>query len=587
MKKLKTFAKIITGFIAVILSVQSCSKSSPVNNNGGGGGNTDTSKTIIPPTEPTIAASQGFFLDNWQPKTWSAPANQAATKPSSVGAATVTVDLSQEITKISPNEYGNNSNPFMGQIATVPTLISNITDLAPGIIRFPGGSLSDVYFWNQSSAPPADAPAQLLDYTGTASAAEYWFGNNSDPYTMTVDDYYSTLLQTKSTGLITVNYGYARYGTSAHPDQVAAHLAADWVRYDKGRTKYWEVGNENYGNWEAGYRIDQTMNQDGQPQLQDGTTYGTHFKVFADSMRAAAAEVGNTNIKIGIVVTGSDDSNNSTGPDNWNAKVLAAAGNTPDFFVVHNYYTPYNQNSSPAVILGTPIPGTSTMMQWIKSSATNAGVTQKPVAMDEWNIFATGSSQMVSNVAGVHAVMVLGEALKNQISMTSRWDLANSWDNGDDQGMFNNSAPGQGAEPNAPAWNPRPAFYYIYYFQNYVGDHLVSTSSNSGDIVGYGSSWSSGQAGVIIVNKGSGDHVVQVNFKNYAAGSNYYYFTLNGGTDNAPFSHMVYVNGVGPATASGGPSGFKTIKAWSAGIAGGIIVTVPANGAVYLVADAK
>jgi hypothetical protein len=227
------------------------------------------------------------------------------------------------------------------------------------------------------------------------------------------------------------------------------------------------------------------------------------------------------------------------------------------------------------------------MMQWIKTSVANAGVTQKPVAMDEWNLFATGSSQMVSNVAGVHAVMVLGEALKNQVSMTSRWDLANAWDNGDDQGMFNNSSPANGAEPNAPAWNPRPAFYYMYYFQNYIGDHLVSTTSNTADIVGYGSSWSSGQAGVILVNKGSGNHVVVVTFKNYRAGSNYYYYTLNGGTDNAPFSHEVFVNGTGPSGDSGGPAGFKSIAAKSAAIQGGIVVTVPANGAVYLVADSK
>ena len=584
MKKINKTTITIIGFAMIL---QACSKEKTTNN-GGGGNTTDTSTTIIPPTEPTIASTQGFFLDNWQAKTFTVPNYQVVSKPALLGPVTVTVDLSQEITKVSDNEYGNNANPFMGQISTVPALITNISELAPGIIRFPGGSLSDVYFWNQSSQAPADAPAQLLDDNGNASAAGYWFGNDvGATWTMTVDDYYSALQQTNSTGLITVNYGYARYGTSPHPDQVAAHLAADWVRYDKGRTKYWEVGNENYGNWEAGYRIDQTMNQDGQPQLQDGTTYGTQFQVFADSMRAAAAEVGNTNIKIGIVVTGGDDSNNSTGPDNWNAKVLAAAGNTPDFYVVHNYYTPYDQNSTPAVILSTPIPGTSVMTQWIKSSASNAGVTQKPIAMDEWNIFATGSSQMVSNVAGVHAVMVLGEALKNQISMTSRWDLANAWDNGDDQGMFNNSSPNTGAEPNAAAWNPRPAFYYMYYFQNYIGDHLVTTTSNGADVVGYGSSWSSGQAGVILVNKGSGDHVVVVKFKNYAAGIRYYYYTLNGGSDNPPFSHMVYVNGTGPTGDSGGPAGFKTIDARSSNIQGGIAVTVPANGAVFLVADSK
>lgn len=586
---MKNINKLVLSIISCTLLLQACKKDNNNTNTTKGEG-TDTTTTIIPPTEPAIANTQGFFLDNWQAKTWVAPASQTVAKPTSVGPVTITVDLSKEITKVSSYEYGNNANPFMGEISTVPALISNITALAPNIIRFPGGSLSDVYFWNQSSQGPADAPAQLLDNNGSPSAAGYWYGNNSSYNgTMTVDDYYSTLQQTKSTGLITVNYGYARYGTSANPVAAAAHLAADWVRYDKGRTKYWEVGNEIYGNWEAGYRIDPTLNKNGQPAIQDGTTYGTHFTIFADSMRAAATEVGNTGIKIGIVIDGADDSNAGGNGQisNWNSKVFAAEGNSADFFVVHNYYTPYQQNSSPDVILGTPISGTSQMMSWIKSSALLAGTTQKPVAMDEWNIFSTGSAQMVSSVAGVHAVMVLGEALKNQISMASRWDLANGWSGDDDMGMFSNSAPNEDAEPNAPAWNPRPAFYYMYYFQNYIGDHLVSTTTNSSDIVSYGSSWSSGQAGVILVNKSSGDHVVNVNFKNYAAGTKYYYYTLNGGTDNAPFSHKVYINGTGPTTGSGGPTNYATIAAKSANIQGGITVTVPALGVVYLVADKK
>jgi len=589
---MKNFNKLCMVLIVCCALLQACSKDNATKNNGGGG-TTDTGTstgTIVQPTEPAIASTQGFFLDNWQAKTFTAPATKTATKPAAAGATVVTVDLSKEITKVSGYIYGNNANPFMGPIATVPVLMGNISSLSPNIIRFPGGSLSDVYFWDQSSQAPTDAPAQLLDYQGNASAADYWYGNSTASFTMTVDNYYTVLQQTKSTGLITVNYGYARYGTSANPVQTAAHYAANWVRYDKGRTKYWEVGNEIYGNWEAGYRIDPNANKDGQAQIQDGTTYGNHFKIFADSMRAAAAQVGNTSIKIGIVVDGANDANANVTEgqvNNWNANVLTAAGNTADFFVVHNYYTPYDQNSNAATILGTPIAGTSDMMAWIKSSASGAGVTQQPVAMDEWNIQSTGSSQMVSNVAGVHAVMVLGEALKNQISMSSRWDLANAWDNGDDMGMFNNSSANGGAEPNAPDWNPRPAFYYMYYFQNYIGDHLVSTSSNDADIVGYGSSFSSGQAGVILVNKGSGDHVVTVTFKNYAIGTKYYYYTLNGGTDNAPFSHKVYVNGVGPAGGSGGPATYTTIAANTANVQGGILVTVPANGAVYLVTDSK
>jgi len=586
---MKTFNKTFLLIAGCGILLQACKKGDSSNNSGGGGTTDTTPTTITPPTEPALASTQGFFLDNWQAKTWVAPSTKAATKPSASGAIIVTVDVSKEITKVSNLEYGNNTNPFMGQISTVPTLINNISSLSPKILRFPGGSLSDVYFWDQSGTAPADAPAQLLDDNGNASAAGYWFGNSSASTTMTVDDYYSTLQQTKSTGLITVNYGYARYGTSANPVATAAHYAANWVRYDKGRTTYWEVGNEIYGNWEAGYRIDQTQNKDGQAQIQDGTTYGNHFKVFADSMRAAAAEVGNTSIKIGVVLDGAADQNGASEGQvsNWNNNVLTAEGNSADFFVLHNYYTPYEQNSQPSVILGTPAPGTSQMMAWVKTSVANAGVTQKPVAMDEWNIFSTGSSQMVSNIAGLHAVMTLGEALKDQISMASRWDLANSYDNGDDMGMFNNSAPYQGAEPGAPAWNPRPAFYYMYFFQNFIGDHLLTTASSNGDISAYGSSYTSGQAGVILVNTGTGNRVVTVNFKNFNAGASYYYYTLNGGTDNAPFSHQVYVNGIGPSTSTGGPANYATIPASTASISGGITVSIPAYSAVFLVADKK
>jgi hypothetical protein len=578
--------KLITVIIAIGLTgLQSCKKDQPPVKPQDPGTVTNTDPgTIIAGTDPAIAGTQGFFLDNWQPKTFTAPVTVAAVKPSTDGAVTVNVDLSQIITKASKNMYGNNTNPYMGQYVDQPALMTNITALAPGILRAPGGSLSDVYFWNAANGQaPADAPAALLDNNGTSSSAYYWYGNNTQSTTFTIDNYYKVLQQTNSTGLITVNYGYARYGTSTHPDQVAAHLAADWVRYDKGRTKYWEVGNENYGNWEAGYRINTANNKDGQPAVLTGTVYGTHFKVFADSMRKAATEVG-AQIKIGIVLTSDDDVANNAGVTNWNAGVLGAAGNSPDYYVVHNYYTPYNQNSTADVILNTPAPATASMMQWVKTSSSNAGLTQKPVALDEWNIQAVGSSQNVSNIAGLHAVMVLGEAIKNQFSMASRWDLANNWGGGDDQGMFN-----IGDEPGGIAkWNARPAFYYMYFFQKYFGDRMVSATANSSDVASYGSTFSSGEAGVILVNKGSGNRVVTVNFKNFLAGTNYYYYTLSGGADNPPFSHQVLVNGTGPANGtSGGPANYATIAASTAAVKGGINVAIPAHGAVFLIVDKK
>ncbi|MDB5136626.1 MAG: hypothetical protein JWP37_3229 [Mucilaginibacter sp.] len=567
-----------------LLAIYSCKKD-PAGNKTTTNTNTvppstgNTPETIVKGTDPDNALTQGFFLDNsWQAKTFVAPTTQDITKPP-VSSITVSIDLSKVITKVSPYLFGNNTNPFMGQFVDQPVLMSNLTTLSPNILRFPGGSLSDIYFWNGTNQAPADAPPQLLDLNGTSSAAGYWYGNNTASWTFTLDNYYKVLQQVHSTGLITVNYGYARYGTGAHPDQAAAHLAADWVRYDKGRTKYWEIGNENFGTWEAGYRINTTNNHDGQPAMLTPDLYGTHFKVFADSMRAAAKETGAT-IQIGIVLT---EANDNIG--GWNAGVLAAAGNSADFFVVHNYYTPYQQNSTPDVILSTPVPVTKSTMDWVKSSVQGAGVTQKPVAMDEYNITSIGSNQMVSQIAGVHGVMVLGEMLKNQFSMGARWDLANAWDKGDDMGMFNNQSDPSNIEPGAPAWNARPAFYYMYYFQKYFGDRMVaSTVNGSSDILSYASSFTSGQAGDILVNKSSNDHTVILSISNFLPGTKYYFYVLKGGVD-ALFSRKVNINGNVTSAVSGGPDNFISIPANSAAIQGGITVDVPAYGVVYLVAD--
>ena len=560
---MKSIYKIIAGLIVVAYSCKKTpenNNNNPVDNNQPPTTTGNTPGTIKKGTDPQVSSAQGFFLtDSWQEKTFTVPASTLTVSKPSVSDVTVTLDMSQITTKVSPLVFGNNANPFMGRIIDQPALMSSLTTLAPNIIRFPGGSLSDVYFWNKGfNQNPADAPAQLLDANGTASAAGYWYGKNTDDWTMTVDNYYSVLQQTKSTGIITVNYGYARYGTGSNPVAAAAHLAADWVRYDNGRTKYWEVGNELFGNWEAGYRINTGANQDGQPAVITSGLYGTHFKVFADSMHAAAQQIGKT-IQVGIVISSANDLNASGQVANWNAGVLAAAGNTPDFFVVHNYYTPYLQNSNADVILATPVSGTASMMNWVRSSVAGANVSQKPVAMDEYNIFSTGSNQMVSQIAGVHAVMVLGESLKSQISMVSRWDLANAWANGDDMGMFNNSSHNGETEPGASQWQARPAYYYMYYFQKYFGDRMVaSTVTGSNTILSYASMFSSGQAGDILVNTSASDQKVTIGINNFLPGTNYYYYVLQGGSDGT-FSRKVVINGSGPAGASGGPANFTGI----------------------------
>src|SRR5258705_3164219 len=303
--------------------------------------------TVNPQVDPQLASTIGFFIDDWEPKNFTIPSSfTSASLPTGV-TSTVTIDRSNVITKIPRSIAGNNANIWMTQMVTEPSLIDHLTTLHPHIIRFPGGSLSDVFFWNsQVNTPPADAPANLVQANGTTAAAGYWFGTNPASWTCSVDNYYNMLQQTNNKGMITVNYGYARYGTGTNPAAKAAHLAADWIRYDNGRTKYWEVGNENFGDWEAGYRINLPANMDGQPEILTGQLYGQHFKVFADSMRKAAQEIGKT-IYIGAVTAEAQPQSWETSTRrNWNSGLLGAVTNSPDYYVVHNYYTPYNTNSN-------------------------------------------------------------------------------------------------------------------------------------------------------------------------------------------------------------------------------------------------
>jgi len=563
-----------------------CKKSpaAPGGDNGGGGNNNPPpDSSVVTPQDPEVAKTIGFFLNDWAAKSFTAPAFEDGAVPASA-SDTVVVDASTVLTKIPTNLFGNNANIWMGQYVTEPVLLNHITNLHPKIIRFPAGSLSDMYFWNaDKDAKPADAPTYLLDANGNKTTAGYWYGKNAESWTCSVDNYYAMRQQTGNEGMITVNYAYARYGTSADPVAAAAHLAADWVRYDNGRTKYWEIGNENYGDWEANYRIDIAQNKDGQPAIQTGELYGKHYKVFADSMRKAAQDVGAT-IYIGSqLVEHAPQGWETVTTKTWNAGVLTQAGSATDFYIMHNYYTPYNTNSSAIDILNTAATSTQQMTDYVSQSITTANAPVKPFALTEYNIFATGSKQMVSQVAGMHAIMVLGELMKHQYGEASRWDLANGWDSGNDMGLFSLAD-----DPDATKWTPRPAFYYLYFMQKMLGDRYVgSTTKGSADVVSYASTFTSGQLQVTLVNKSTTDKNVALSFKNFYAGNKMYWYTLQGGDNNAEFSRKVLVNGQGPTGVSGGPDNYTALKPYAANAAGGVKITVPARGVVFMVIDKK
>ncbi|HPG39427.1 MAG TPA: T9SS type A sorting domain-containing protein [bacterium] len=483
--------------------------------------------------------TENCFLEDFQLKTASIPRSNFAIKPGAPATVTVTIK-NDTLGKVSPYVFGNAIAAWAGA-HNDPELIEGIGLLAPTLIRFPGGSWSNGYFWD---GVPFDVPDSIYDGTTYSSVTKiakknkFWGQTGKGGWQTTTDQYYELRDNTYvSEGLITINYGYARYGTSDDPVAQAAHLAADWVRYDDGRTKFWEIGNENGGPWEYGWMIDTTLNKDGQPQIITGELYGKHFKVFVDSMKAAAEEIGVTIYIGGQVVIDGPGSWNFV-DRTWNEGFFKEVGDYADFYVIHNYFSSATNVKTVTSFAATEI---KRDIDYINQDILKKNASLKPLALTEYNI-GMNNPAATTYANGMQAVVLICEMIKNNYGLGARWLLISGegtmFYGGSDANYLN---------------HPRPDFYYLYYLQQFYGDHAIATSSSNTDILCYASKYSSGETGVIIVNKGSDDQVINIDTKALGVGQNYYLYSFTGGTDNVELSQYVYINEHGPSVNHWGP----------------------------------
>jgi hypothetical protein len=493
--------------------------------------------------------SVNCFLEDFEPRQAVIPVSEPAETTAAEPTVTVFISSLDTLGRVSKYIFGNAVAVWTGNVLTDPVLLSHLQKLSPALIRYPGGSWSDIFFWDGKAV---DVPSALINAsTGKTEAFSPALGAGS--WTTTLDSYYQMCKRVSTQGLITINYGYARYGIGKKPAEQAAHYAADWVRYDRGRTKFWEIGNESGGPWEAGWQIDTKLNRDGQPQIITGELYGRHFRIFADSMRAAAAEMG-TVVYIGGQILHFDGTNSWNIADRkWNEGFFKAAEGAADFYVIHNYF---GNSDDARSFLDVASTAPRQMMDFIQKDIIRKQASLKPIALTEWNINTSssgGDEPKISIINGIQAVVVFCELANLNYGMSSRWLIAN-WE-GD--GMFY-----RGDQSQIPAWNPRPDFFYLYYLQRFMGDHVVKAESGQRDLLAYASVFHSGEMGVVVVNKAKTEQTVRLESSFFQFGDRFYVYSLTGGNDHGDFSQTVYVNGNGPTGQAWGPiQNLETIPA--------------------------
>ena len=474
------------------------------------------------------------FFEDWEPRTFNPSSNtDLKPAPSSSNSVTININTSNVIADVLPSHFGTNLTHFLGEsVINDNDFMSNIKNLGKSILRYPGGNGSNQFFWD------GNIPSSILN-DSEITVNDLIDGSG---WRISPDDFLQILDSTNGTGIIAVNASYARYGSSVNPLQTAASYAANFVRHMNqtlgANIKYWEVGNENYGSWQAGYIVN--------GDTIDGTKYGDIFNVFADSMKAA-----DPTIKIGAVLFPNDGVYN-----NWSKQVLQKVENKADFLIVHDYFrrknNPNNVTFQEMLTSINEVQQDKNNVNNMVLSYTNKPSGYYPIAMTEFNS-KTGERE-ISMANAIFIAQALAEQIKNGFAASILWSFQNGLDNyGGDHGM---------TARNSSILNdhyPRPVYYIYHFLQQFMGDRMVWSYSSDLSVKSYASTFSSGASGVVLVNNSSNFKTVDLDFGIDTMRYNYYWYEVyaNNETDK-----KIFVNGQTSNFVEGGPENYASIPSY-------------------------
>jgi hypothetical protein len=399
--------------------------------------------------------------------------------------ASVTVNAAAAIATLSAGDIGVNTPVYDGNMldSGVKTQLAN----AGFALRFPGGSYSDIYNWQTAQV--------VQNQTVSVSTANSF------------DAFMGIVKATNATPVLTVNYGSDPTGTTGG----STSLAAAWVQYanvtKKYGVKYWEIGNEVYGNGEYGANWETDLHT-----AKDPTTYGTNVVAFSKAMKAI-----DPTIKIGAVLTAPGNWPDGQTPS-WNDNVLAQAINNIDFVILH-WYPQAPGYETDAGLLGSPTAGTYSipnMMATVRSLLTQYGgaaaAARIQVLVTETNsVYANPGKQTTSVVNGLFMADSMLTWLENGATNIDVWDLHNSsYTQGNnaatlygstgygDFGILSNASAG---EPSLDT--PFPAYYgmKMVSLTGQGGDTLVTTTSSNSLLTTHAVKQANGDLALMLINK--------------------------------------------------------------------------------------
>ncbi|MGW0063345.1 cellulose binding domain-containing protein [Streptosporangium sandarakinum] len=291
----------------------------------------------------------------------------------------VTVNARAALASVPETAVGANHAIWDSRLGTDETA-DLLKDAGVKLLRYPGGSYSDIYHWADHTAP------------GGYVAPDTDF-----------DTFMRGVRRTGAQPMVTANYGT---GT--------AEEAAAWVRranVTKGYgVRYWEIGNENYGNGHYGAAWEADDHADKSP-----AEYARNVVAYSDAMKAV-----DPTIKIGAVLTTPANWPDALVADgdagSWNEVVLSTAGPKIDFVILHWYPGAFDRAAQ--------VPDMIQLVRKQIAKHAGAGSERIGIAMTEFN---TGSSDRgaTTQPGALAAADAYATLLANGVFTVGWWNVHN------------------------------------------------------------------------------------------------------------------------------------------------------------------
>jgi hypothetical protein len=435
------------------------------------------------------------------------PLNRAAAATS----AQATINASQSLGSLANTSEGLNTAIWDGNLLDSASTAA-IKNAGVGVLRYPGGSGSDIYHWQSNTE----------DNGG--------YVNPSD----TFDAFMGVAQTSGAQPMITVNYGsgtpaeaagwvhYANKGGSGYNGPVPTYTGGSSTGHTYG-IKYWEIGNEVYGNGTYGSTWENDTHALGP------ATYANNVVTDSQAMKAV-----DSSIKVGVVLTTPgnwpDGATSASSPQPWNTTVLSTACSAIDFVIIHWYpQTPGSETDTGLLSDTSQIAGMASTVRSEINQYCGSHASAVQIMLTEANsVSYNPGKQTVSLVNALFLADNYMDWLENGITNVDWWLLHNGGSTGNnnssslygsaqygDYGVLANASSG---EPTADT--PFPPYYglQMLHYLFTPGDTMVSSSSNQSLVAVHAVKQANGNLAVMLINKDpNNSYTVSLALNGYSA----------------------------------------------------------------------